>query len=609
MKIIVESHVPYLRGVFDDVADVRYLPSEEITPEKVIDADALIVRTRNRCDETLLNGSKCKIIATATIGTDHIDIDFCNKNGIEVINAPGCNAAAVAQYVLCSLIKVAGTELKDKTLGIVGVGHVGSIVDRWARSIGMKTMLNDPPRQEKEGDNQFTDLETIAQNADFITFHVPSTKTGPHPTYHLADKTFFDRLEKCKAIINSSRGAVVDNGAWVMAINSGKAPIAIVDCWENEPDISHQLLEKAAVATPHIAGYSDAGKRRASRTVIEAVAKKLNLKPNIPGELLDIPDIPETVTIESLWQSYNPTDDTRDLKSDPLSFENLRNNYKLRVEPKGEKRLGKTVIVGGRGFIGDFTSHYLGKKSESIFHIELSEKKTVNDVDLAVWIPAENSRTSPDELRSFINRLAPRKITMISSCGIYAEKSGENLNELTPLNPDSPYFINEETIKEICSGEQIPLTILRLPEAVVGTGMTGILRKIVNSIFRGTFNHIKGNTTRVSTLHASSVGEAIFATLSLPGIFNLNDNSNPTVDQLTDALSYRIGKKIFTITPSNAKKWNTVMSFFGKNNRAIYEFQTTNLTFSAAKFIAATGFTPVSVVEYLKNHVYDENSL
>lgn len=338
-KIIVESHVPFVGDAFEGVAEVVYLPPEKITRQAVSDADALIVRTRTRCDASLLEGSKVKFVATATIGTDHLDLPYLASKGIEVVNAPGCNAPAVAQYVMASLLSLyAPVELREKTLGIVGVGHVGSIIDRWARSMGMKTLLCDPPLQEKLHEasgpgalREFHSLHQLAEEADIITFHTPLTKTGPYPTFHLADVAFFTSLARKPLIINTSRGAVVDNDALRNALDHHQAGGAVVDTWEGEPRVSLPLLERTAIATPHIAGYSLNGKRRATQVCVNAALRHFGSDRRVDlGAPMDIPD---AVTPAALLSTYHPLADDALLRTSPERFEDLRSSYHLRVEP------------------------------------------------------------------------------------------------------------------------------------------------------------------------------------------------------------------------------------------------------------------------------------
>lgn len=331
MKIMIEANIPYIKGLLEPFGTVEYLKTEEITADSVADADALFVRTRTRCDAALLSGSKVRFIATATIGTDHIDSVYCAGHGISVNNAPGCNAPAVAQYVFSVIGNFFGIgDTSNLTLGVVGVGHVGSIVARWGRWFGMNVMECDPPRQRKEGGN-FVGLDDIERHADIVTFHTPLNKEGEDCTVHLADRNFFDRLRKCRLLINSSRGEVVDNIALLSAMETTKMDAAI-DCWENEPDINRELLRKAFVATPHIAGYSVEGKMRATAMTLRAFERFYNVKidgiPVVTAPYLgaDVIDLQQAVI------SYDPTKDTYALKKNPDLFEYLRNNYDLRHE-------------------------------------------------------------------------------------------------------------------------------------------------------------------------------------------------------------------------------------------------------------------------------------
>ncbi|MDE6802588.1 MAG: 4-phosphoerythronate dehydrogenase, partial [Muribaculaceae bacterium] len=284
-RVIADANIPFLPKLLGDSVKLVRLPPAEITPEAVRDADALITRTRTRCDAHLLDNSRCQFIATATIGTDHIDYPYCHEHDIAVASAPGCNAPAVAQYVLSSVLRLTGDRNPaELTLGIVGVGHVGSIVERWGRALGFNLLLCDPPRAESEGSDKFATLDEIARRADIVTFHTPHTLDGPHATHHLADKRFFEAIERRPIIINSARGPIVDTPALIEAINAGKTGPVVIDCWEGEPDINLRLLEKATFATPHIAGYSAEGKARASLMAARAICMHFGLpfNPSIP---------------------------------------------------------------------------------------------------------------------------------------------------------------------------------------------------------------------------------------------------------------------------------------------------------------------------------------
>lgn len=313
MRIIIESHIPFIRGIAESAGhEVEYLAPEDFTPEKIKNADALIIRTRTKCNAALLDGSDVKIIATATIGTDHIDLDYCRRKGIAVHNAPGCNAPAVAQYVLSV---IGHLRPQCRCLGIVGVGHVGSIVHKWASTNGIKTLLCDPPRALKEGTADFVTLAEIARHCDVITFHVPLDPS----TRHIIDSEFLASVSPDALIINAARGPVADTEALLSAPQS-----LAIDCWEGEPEINIGLLNKAAVATPHIAGYSLEGKQRATAMALNAVDPAINLP---------VAAHTASPSMSEIMASYNPMADTAALKSAPRAFESLRNNYPYRPEP------------------------------------------------------------------------------------------------------------------------------------------------------------------------------------------------------------------------------------------------------------------------------------
>lgn len=341
MKIIIDKNIPYIQGALDGVAEVAYLDYREMTPDAVRDADALIIRTRTKCDKRLLHGSNVKFIATATIGYDHIDERYCDENGIGWTNAPGCNALSVAQYMASVLIRLAergGFELKDKTLGIVGVGNVGSRVAALAEGFGMKVLLNDPPRARAEGESSFVALKVIAEQADIITFHPFLHFEGIDNTFHLADTAFFHSLKRQPIIINASRGEVVDNTALKLAMKRGQVGDVVLDCWENEPNIDSELLAQVAFGTPHIAGYSADGKANASMQSVRAVSRFFEL--GLDHWLPDL--LPKGVegcftqySVNGFFKAtYNVDAESDALKASPRTFELQRGNYPVRREPK-----------------------------------------------------------------------------------------------------------------------------------------------------------------------------------------------------------------------------------------------------------------------------------
>ena len=336
MKVIIDHKIPYIKEAIEKIADEAvFLPGDAFTPEAVKDADALIVRTRTRCNRELLEGSKVKFIATATIGYDHIDTAYCQAVGITWTNCPGCNAGSVEQYIRSALLflkREKGLELEHATLGIVGVGHVGSRVRKMAEELGMKVLQNDPPRADR-GEEGFVDLSAIAKECDVITFHTPLSKDGKYRTFHLADESFFFSLERKPYFINSSRGEVMDTASLLAALSAGKVKDAVIDTWEYEPGISRELLSVALIATPHIAGYSADGKANATRMSLEALCRFFDIEadfkilpPEIPGAVC--PEDKE----EAYLQAYNPIEDSNRLKAFPEKFEWFRGNYPVRRE-------------------------------------------------------------------------------------------------------------------------------------------------------------------------------------------------------------------------------------------------------------------------------------
>lgn len=343
MKIVVDDKIPYIRERLAALADeVEYMPGAAIAADDVRDADALIVRTRTRCDERLLAGSRVQMVATATIGYDHIDTGYMARAGIKWTNCPGCNSGSVAQYVECSLLQLQrqqGFQLKGATIGIVGCGHVGSKVKAVAERLGMRVLVCDPPLARLTADDRqltadrFVPLAVVEREADVITFHVPLTREGADATWHLADEAFFHRLSRVPYIINTSRGEVVDNVALLAALCEGRVRDAVIDVWEHEPLLDLQLLERVFIGTPHIAGYSADGKVNADNMVIDALCRHFSL-PH-PGKIA-APTLPAGfVYTGNPLELYDPLEDSRRLKARPSDFEKLRNNYPLRREQIG----------------------------------------------------------------------------------------------------------------------------------------------------------------------------------------------------------------------------------------------------------------------------------
>ena len=347
MKIIIDDKIPYIKGALEPVAEVIYLPGSKTTPEVVKDADAIITRTRTICNEKLLKGSKVKFIATATIGFDHIDTEYCKKAGIEWTNAPGCNAESVNQYITSALFSWSmrkRTDLAGKTIGIVGVGQVGSRVARTCETIGMKVLLNDPPRERMEGPEKFVSLKTIQKEADIITFHVPLNLHGKDATFHMVGEDFLYNLGKKSLLINSCRGEVFDTDAVYDALEAGDISGLIIDCWENEPEPDLELLNLAEFGTPHIAGYSKDGKANGTKMSVQAVSRFFNLGlDHWQPSGVELPENPVikidgnqrreySVLAEAVLSTYDIETDDEALREAPHLFEKLRGDYPVRRE-------------------------------------------------------------------------------------------------------------------------------------------------------------------------------------------------------------------------------------------------------------------------------------
>lgn len=336
MKIVIDNKIPFIEGVFEPFAEVVYVLGNKIDSVVVKDADALIVRTRTQCDTHLLAGSTMKFIATATIGYDHIDADYCAKNDIQWQSAPGCNADAVVQYVFSALGHLAqrgGFDVRDKVLGVVGVGNVGRRVAAFAEKLGMKVLRNDPPREEREGSTAFVSLDEVKTQADIITFHTPLTYDGPHPTYHLCGNDFFVEGMRRPIIINASRGEVCSNETLKIAYRTKDISSLVIDCWENEPAIDLALLEMAEITTFHIAGYSLEGKANATTAAVQSVSRFFNL--GLDDWKVALPENNSTCNviedmIEQVMCSYPIYEDVKMLKQSSDKFEDLRGTYTFR---------------------------------------------------------------------------------------------------------------------------------------------------------------------------------------------------------------------------------------------------------------------------------------
>jgi len=371
IHIVADKNIPFLRGALDRCARVSYLPAPEIIRNQLWDADALIIRTRTRCNAELLDGTPVKYIATTTIGHDHIHAAYCASKGIRWSNAPGCNAGSVMQYMASALAHITISESKrfeNFCVGIIGVGHVGKKVEHLCRTLKMKVLLNDPPRAREEGSSEFTGLDELLARADIVSMHMPLLTDGPDKSFHLADDALFRKMKPGAWFINTARGEVMQTAALKEALRAGKLHGAVIDVWENEPDIDHKLLQLATIATPHIAGYSLDGKANGTTAAVQAVSRffKLGLDNWHPT---DIPGPEQAVFVPSTdknnWEklihnafihTYNILEDSIKLKASPENFESFRNNYPPRREFQAysinDRALGfaATLVLRSLGF-------------------------------------------------------------------------------------------------------------------------------------------------------------------------------------------------------------------------------------------------------------------
>ena len=272
MKIIADENIPLITEAFRELGEVVTLPTPRIVHAAVRDADVLVIRNETRINEALLGDSRVRFVSSATIGTDHVDFPYLHGHHIGFANAPGCNSNSVKEYVVAALLRLAardGFSLAGKTMGVVGVGNIGSKVVAAARALGMNVMENDPPLERATGDRRFVTLDKIL-GADFITLHTPLTRTGQDATAHLFDDQRFSRVKKGAVLLNTSRGAVVETAALKRALQEQRLSAALIDVWENEPSIDAELLSQAALGTAHVAGYSIEGKLTAVRMIRKA---------------------------------------------------------------------------------------------------------------------------------------------------------------------------------------------------------------------------------------------------------------------------------------------------------------------------------------------------
>ena len=315
-QVVIDRGIPFLDGVFPPEIDVRFLSPEEITPQAVRCADALFVRTRTNINKELLTGSNVRFVATATIGFDHIDQDYCRKAGIHWVSCPGCNAQAVCDYVEEAITSIK-SDKSELTVGVIGYGHVGKLVARMAEKRGYTVLLSDPPL------GIGLSLEQLAPQCDVLTFHTPLTREGEYPTYHLCDANILRRCKPGTLIINAARGGVIDEQALLSQLSTLNSQLSTaIDCWDGEPKLNQELLKKVNLASFHIAGYSIQGKMNASEMCLRAFCEFFSL----PILSINKKAVPLQGDSEKGWLLRI----TEQLKANPEQFEQFRKQYKLR---------------------------------------------------------------------------------------------------------------------------------------------------------------------------------------------------------------------------------------------------------------------------------------
>ncbi len=329
MKIVIDKAIPFIAGVLEEYAEVVYRAGDEISREDVADADALVIRTRTRCNASLLEGSRVRLIATATIGFDHIDLEWCRMHGIEVATSAGCNARGVLQWVSAALAwfsEKQGFAPQQRTLGVIGVGNVGGKVAEYASRWGFRVLCCDPPREEREHLGFLPMADVLAQS-DIVTLHTPLDAS----TFHLIGAEEVAIMRRGATLINASRGEVADTGALL----AGGLHLAL-DVWEHEPAVDERLLGRAEIATTHIAGYSVEGKATATAMAVGAVARHFAL-PLAGWYPSGVPEsCPRMIGWQDMCNSIAGYCDigaeTLRFRQNPALFENIRNNYVYRNE-------------------------------------------------------------------------------------------------------------------------------------------------------------------------------------------------------------------------------------------------------------------------------------
>lgn len=352
IKIIADRNIPQVDKAFAHIGDVQLVDGRQLHAEDLGEAQILLVRSVTPVNEQLLRDSSVRFIGSATIGTDHIDLDYLQQQGIRFSNAPGCNAVSAAEYVVAAVLHFCqGRQISPAGLvvGVVGYGNVGSRVAARLAALGCELLVYDPPRQQQYQDREYVAWEQI-QKADIVTAHVPLTKAGDYPTYQMFNHAFFAGLRDDALFINTSRGWAVDEAALKQVLAAGKPLQLILDVWQNEPSIDLALVQQALLATPHIAGYSAEGKHRGLEMIYHAACRFLELEPQWsladalpPHSFVIEPDLTQddmSLVCSLVRQAYDIEHDDRALRKvcelpdteRGVGFDGLRKNYPVRRE-------------------------------------------------------------------------------------------------------------------------------------------------------------------------------------------------------------------------------------------------------------------------------------
>ncbi len=354
MKIAVDRNMPLAPQAFATLGTVTVIDGRTLTAADLRDTDLLAIRSTTKVDANLLDQTSVRFVGTATIGTDHMDLPLLESRGIHWTYAPGCNARSVAEYLTAALLALSqrhAFSLAGKTLGVIGVGNVGSLVVQQARALGMQVLQNDPPRQRRLAPSQpdpFTSLDTLLAQADFVTLHVPLSRSGPDPTFHMANQAFFQKMRPGAFFLNAARGGIMDTQALLDALTQNQIRGAVLDTWEAEPAISPRLLDLVEIGTPHIAGHSYEGKLGGTIMVYQEACRFTGSPPTfdptphlppptVPSLTAQPDNAPEALLHRLVTTIYDIScDDQRlrqALRSNPADgFDLLRRNYPIRRE-------------------------------------------------------------------------------------------------------------------------------------------------------------------------------------------------------------------------------------------------------------------------------------